>query len=415
MSDPAAIPQLQPPVSTTDAPQAVNMSNRSDARGELPPGSMTRRAAMRAGVGVIWGALAARRSRAAPPVGIEPPTDIEPRAVVVARTGFDAPGGLEAFSGGGTRTGAGERVGVEAGSGPGESVGSSVQGALVTHEIAPGIHIRRGLDEDLSVANGNAIANIGFIVGARAVAVIDPGGSLSDGLRLRARIRAVTPLPIRYVVMSHVHPDHIFGAGAFERDRPTFVGHVRLPEALAARADYYRRGLESILGRGAAGPLVVPTRLVVDRDKLDLGGRTLMLTAHGVAHSDCDLSVFDPSSATLLPADLLFVERVPALDGRVTGWQRELAALKAVAARRAVPGHGPVSVDWPAGANDLDRYLEVLLRETRAAVKDGMDIGAAVAVVGQSERARWKLFDDYQGHNITLAFKELEWESTTPL
>jgi quinoprotein relay system zinc metallohydrolase 2 len=283
-------------------------------------------------------------------------------------------------------------------------------GGLVTASVAPGIHVRRGVDEDLSAANGNAIANIGFIVGGAAVAVIDPGGSLPDGLRLRERVRAVTRLPIRYVVMSHVHPDHIFGAGAFAADRPTFVGHARLPAALALRADYYRRGLESILGRGAAGPLVVPTRLVADRDQLELGGRTLMLTAHGVAHSDCDLSVFDPSTATLLPADLLFVERVPALDGRLTGWQRELQALKAIPARRAVPGHGPVSVDWPSGATDLDRYLDVLLRETRAAVKDGMEIGAAAAVVGRSERARWKLFDDYQGRNVTVAFKELEWE-----
>src|ERR1700676_3634982 len=58
--------------------------------------------------------------------------------------------------------------------------------ALVTEEVAPGIHIRRGVDEDASAANGDAIANIGFIVGRSAVAVIDPGGSLDDGERLRA-------------------------------------------------------------------------------------------------------------------------------------------------------------------------------------------------------------------------------------
>jgi hypothetical protein len=50
------------------------------------------------------------------------------------------------------------------------------------------------------------------------------------------------------------------------------------------------------------------------------------------------------------------------------------------------------------------------LRETRAAVKQGIEIGKAVATVGQSERGRWKLFDDYQGHNVTQAFKEVEWE-----
>ena len=283
--------------------------------------------------------------------------------------------------------------------------------ALVTEAVAPGIHIRRGVDEDASAANGDAIANIGFIVGRDAVAVFDPGGSLDDGQRLRARIREVTQLPIRFVVLSHVHPDHIFGAGAFEQDRPEFIGHTRLPNALAQRGEYYRSGLESILGKGKAGPVVVPTRLIVDHGQLDLGDRLLLLTAHPVAHSDCDLSVFDPSSATLLAADLLFVERVPSLDGRLKGWQSTLASLKSVGASRAVPGHGPVSVKWPSGARDLERYLDVLLRETRAAVKRGMEISDAVASVGLSERGKWKLFDDYQGHNVTQAFKEVEWES----
>jgi quinoprotein relay system zinc metallohydrolase 2 len=290
------------------------------------------------------------------------------------------------------------------------AAGSRAAESLVTVTVAPGIHIRRGVDEDASAANGDAIANIGFIVGREAVAVFDPGGSLNDGQRLRARIREVTQLPIRFVVLSHVHPDHIFGAGAFEQDRPEFIGHARLPNALAQRGEYYRKGLEAVLGKDKAGPVVVPTRLIDDSGQIDLGDRLLLLTAHPVAHSDCDLSVFDPSSATLLAADLLFVERVPSLDGRLKGWQSALTSLKTVAASRAVPGHGPVSVNWPSGAQDLDRYLDVLLRETRAAVKAGMQISDAVASVGLSERGKWKLFDDYQGHNVTQAFKEVEWE-----
>jgi quinoprotein relay system zinc metallohydrolase 2 len=288
--------------------------------------------------------------------------------------------------------------------------GAAVHTALVTRVVAPGVHIRRGVDEDVSAANGNALANIGFVVGRDCVAVLDPGGALEDGRRLRARIREVTSLPIRFVLMSHVHPDHIFGAGAFTDDAPQFVGHARLPDAMALRGDYYRKGLDAVLGAGRAGPLVVPTRLVADRDRIDLGGRVLALTAHGVAHSDCDLSVFDPATGTLFPADLLFVGRVPSLDGSLKGWRQALAALTSIPAQRAVPGHGPVSVDWPRGAGDLDRYLRGLQRETRAAVKGGMDIAEAVAVVGRSERGRWKLFDDYQGHNVTQAFKEVEWE-----
>ena len=283
-------------------------------------------------------------------------------------------------------------------------------GPFATHEVAAGIHMRRGVDQDATPTNGGAIANVGFIIGRDAVAVIDPGGSRLDGERLRATVREVTRLPVRYVVMSHVHPDHVFGAAAFEADRPQFVGHVRLTRALAVRGEYYRKRLEEILGKDAAGPVVMPTVLVKDRTEIDLGGRVLALTAHGLAHSDCDLSVLDHMTATLLPADLLFVQRIPSLDGSLRGWVKELGALEDIGARRAVPGHGPSSVDWPSGARDLQRYLHILLRETRQAIAGGMDIDTAVQTIAQSERGKWKLFDDYHGHNITQAFKELEWE-----
>jgi quinoprotein relay system zinc metallohydrolase 2 len=282
--------------------------------------------------------------------------------------------------------------------------------AWTTDEVAPGIHIRHGIDADVSRANGDAIANIGFIVGREAVAVTDSGGSLDDGRRLRDSIRQVTPLPIRYVLMSHVHPDHVFGAGAFGADHPVYVGHAGLPRALSLRWEYYRKRTEDILGKNTVGAAVMPTLLVHDRAEIDLGGRVLELTARGIAHTDSDLSLLDRQTRTLMPADLLFVRRVPSLDGSLKGWLKELALLKSVNARRAVPGHGPTSVDWPSGCRDLERYLGVLLRETRQAIAKGLDINAAVKTVALSERGNWTLFDDYNGHNVIQAFKELEWE-----
>jgi quinoprotein relay system zinc metallohydrolase 2 len=282
--------------------------------------------------------------------------------------------------------------------------------ALTTDEVAPGIHIRRGVDADVSAANDDAIANIGFIIGRDAVAVTDSGGSLSDGRRLRATIRQMTRLPIRYVLMSHVHPDHVFGAGAFDADRPVYVGHAGLPRALSLRWEYYRTRTEAILGRGTVGPVVMPTLLVRDRAEIDLGGRVVELTAHGSAHTDSDMSALDRQTGTLIASDLLFVQRVPSLDGSLKGWLKELARLKKVAARRAVPGHGPTSVAWPSGSTDLERYLAVLLRETRQAIAKGLEINAAAETVALSERPHWALFDDYNGHNVIQAFKELEWE-----
>lgn len=277
-------------------------------------------------------------------------------------------------------------------------------------KVAPGIHVRQGVCEDATAGNDDAIANIGFIVGGESVAVIDPGGSRTDGARLRASVRAVTALPIRHVVLSHMHPDHVFGCEAFADDGAAFVAHANMLGGLVTRGEFYRRDLIDTLGLEEAGDYAKPTMLVDGLATIDLGGRVLELRAHGVAHTDNDLSVLDRQTGTLWAADLLFVDRVPALDGSLTGWLREMDVLAALPARLAVPGHGPPSVPWPGGAADQARYLRTLDREIRAMLVHGGTIEDAVASVGAGERGRWCLFDDYNGRNVTSAFKELEWE-----
>jgi quinoprotein relay system zinc metallohydrolase 2 len=282
--------------------------------------------------------------------------------------------------------------------------------AFTMAEVAPGIHVRHGVHEEASAANDDAIANIGFIVGRDAVAVIDPGGSRTDGERLHASVRAATALPIRFVVLSHMHPDHVFGCGAFTADDPVFIAHANMPAAVASRGEYYRKELADVLGIDEAGAYAEPGKLVDGMATIDLGGRVLDLRAHGAAHTDNDLSVFDRNTATLWAADLLFVERVPALDGSLIGWLHEMDGLTALPARQAVPGHGPTAVPWPAGASDQARYLNTLAREIRALIAHDGAIETAVTTVGLGERDRWRLFDDYNGRNVTAAFKELEWE-----
>ncbi len=271
--------------------------------------------------------------------------------------------------------------------------------------------VHNGVHEEASGQNEDAIANIGFVVGARSVAVVDPGGSFEEGRALRAAVRSRTELPIRYVVLTHVHPDHIFGAAAFSGDHPDFIGHAKLPGALAQRGDYYLRRLKGALGAAAAGSEIVPpTLLVSDRLDLDLGDRRLILRAHGPAHTDNDLTVFDEKTRTFWLGDLLFVERVPVIDGSVVGWLKELQALTLIAADRAVPGHGPPSVSWPGAAEPERRYLDKVARDTRAAIRAGIGIAEAYRHVASSERQQWLLFDDYHPRNVTASYKELEWE-----
>jgi quinoprotein relay system zinc metallohydrolase 2 len=277
-------------------------------------------------------------------------------------------------------------------------------------QVAPGDYVRVGATAEATEANRDGIANTGFVVGGAGVAVIDPGGSLADGEALRAAIKGVTGLPIRYVIMTHAHPDHVFGGEAFLPDHPVFVGHWRLPAALASRAAYDHARLAAVLGEAATGHPVPPTLLVHDTARLDLGGRVLVLTAFGAAHTDTDLTVLDQGSATLWAGDLVFSGRVPSLDGDLKGWLGALAAMEKMPASRVVPGHGPAELPWPGGDADEKRYFNALLRDVRAAIAAGRDIDVAAAGAARDERDKWALFDSYNGHNVTVAYKELQWE-----
>ncbi|MDN3566412.1 MBL fold metallo-hydrolase [Paeniroseomonas aquatica] len=181
--------------------------------------------------------------------------------------------------------------------------------------VAPGIFVLPGVQADTSAANLDAIANTGFIARTRAVAVIDPGGSHARGMRLQQAIAATTPLPVRHLILTHVHPDHAMGAAAFADLQPEVIGHVRLTEALARRDAFYRAMLMREMGEAAAGSApLAPARLVEDRLSLDLGGRVPEVVAQPPAHTDHDLLLFDQATGTPWLSDLLFVARIPVLD-----------------------------------------------------------------------------------------------------
>lgn len=279
-------------------------------------------------------------------------------------------------------------------------------------EIAPGIFVHTGRYELATHQNRGDISNAICVVGASAVAVIDTSGSYAAGNGLRDAISETTSAPIRYVINTHMHPDHVMGNGAFKAPGVEFVGHHKLPAALYARKESYLNSARERVGEAAfkGTEIIVPTLLVKDVLELDLGGRTLTLKARPTAHTDNDLTVFDSATGTFFLGDLLFSKHIPTLDGSLAGWLDLIPVLRQESAARAVPGHGPDAMPWPDAITPVERYLSVLASDVRNMIKDGKTIEEAIATAGQSERGKWELFDEHHPRNVTAAFTELEWE-----
>lgn len=286
----------------------------------------------------------------------------------------------------------------------------AAEAPLEVTEVATGVFVHQGPYEDFSPANGGGIANLGFVIGERSVAVIDSGGSLRQGQALLGAIRARTELPVSHVILTHMHPDHVFGTAAFGGG-PAVLGHARLAARLAENGPIYLANLRSEVVEAMEGTeIVLPTQGVDATAVIDLGGRKLELRAWPTAHTDCDLTVLDLATGTLFAGDLLFMERIPVVDGSLLGWLRVMDELAVLPAARVVPGHGPAAAAWPEAMAPQRLYLEQLRAGVRAELARNRTLEQAVSELPPPPAGQWLLAADNHARNVIASFTELEWE-----
>lgn len=243
--------------------------------------------------------------------------------------------------------------------------------------VADGVWLVRGADEPIAFANGGAIANSVIIASAAGAIVIDPGPSLAYGRALAALANQLTGAPAGLVLITHLHPDHAFGAGAFA---PAIV--KALPgtaEDLARNGAGFSDAMYRMLADWMTGTDYAAPVSFVDDGPLVFGGRTLDLLALS-GHSGADLAVLDRGSGTLIAGDLVFHDRAPSTPhANLARWRTALDTLSAMPHTRLIPGHGPLDPGTAAIAQTRD-WLDWLEPALRTAVQGGLDMTEAGAL-----------------------------------
>ena len=279
-------------------------------------------------------------------------------------------------------------------------------------EVSDGVFAHRGIISDAATENFGDVSNAGFIVGTASIAVIDTGGSRKAGEAIYRAIRQQSDLPIKDVILTHMHPDHVLGASVFADSGAQIIGHSKLTAALQDRAETYLTNFGELIGaeQFIGTSVVLPDLSIEDSLEIDLGGRVVQLRSWQTSHTTNDVTVFDPDSGVMFTGDLVFHEHTPALDGSVRGWVTVLEDMRSLPVRQIVPGHGGPVLDWPDGLEDQSRYLDVLIRDTKEALDRGDSLRTAAETIGKDEAPYWQLFELFNARNATVAFTELEWE-----
>jgi glyoxylase-like metal-dependent hydrolase (beta-lactamase superfamily II) len=250
----------------------------------------------------------------------------------------------------------------------------------------------------VATANEGFISNASVIVTDEGVVLFDALGTPSLANKLLGLIREVTDKPIKKVLVSHYHADHIYGLQVFKEQGAEIIApagaeiYINSPNA-ESRLQERRVSLYPWVDENTH--VVSPDRYVEKSLKFTLGGVEFIATHLGDAHSDADMMLYILPDKVLLSGDIIFEGRVPFVGSANTkNWLKTLQQLETDNVQALIPGHGPAASN-PQKAISLTReYLAYLRKTMGEAVNEMMSFDQAY------EETDWSAFESLP------AFKE---------
>lgn len=195
-----------------------------------------------------------------------------------------------------------------------------------------------------------------FVVTDEGVIVTDPINSKAASIMMK-EIKKVTEKPVKYVIYSHEHWDHISGGKVFETAGAKFISHANCAKEFSNNPN---------------PNVVIPDETYAgNRKDVELGGRTIELHYFGRNHGNCLTVMRLPKEKILFISDIVTPKRVAFRnmpDFYPLDWVRSLAEIEKLDFERIIPGHGPPTA--PASAvREQREYLEDLMTAVQEARK----------------------------------------------
>jgi glyoxylase-like metal-dependent hydrolase (beta-lactamase superfamily II) len=274
-----------------------------------------------------------------------------------------------------------------------------------------------------SAANEGHTSNAGFVVTDEGVVVFDTLGTPSLGNALLQKIRGITDKPVKYVVLSHYHADHIYGLQAFRDETgATIVAQEKaLDYTAAGNTDDEAAGPRLEQRREALAPWVnADTRIVLPgvafkvAAELRLGGHHLQLVYAGPAHSMSDLMMLVMPERVLFAGDIVQNGRIPFMASAAVNTRNWLLGLQEVSSfdpRFIIPGHGKPATSAADAIQFTDTYIRYVRKEMRKAVENWVEFNDAYKATDWSAYSNIPAFNASNRGNAYRVFLEIEAES----
>ena len=230
------------------------------------------------------------------------------------------------------------------------------------------------------------ISNAGVVITKDGVVLFDALGTPSLGYLLLSKIRELTDKPIRKVITSHYHADHIYGLQVFKDAADAQGVEVWAPKGAKdyLNSDGSKNRLKE--RRESLFPwvdentrIIEPDVYIEEQQQFRFGGVDFTIIPLGSTHSQGDLMLRVENDGVLFSGDLIFQGRIPFVEGDTTVWLEQLRHLDAANINVIVPGHGSALHDAVQAVSFTAGYLQFMHDQMGAAVDELIPFADAYA------------------------------------